>query len=247
VAELATSNIFMAKDGVVFTPVANGTFLAGITRRRVIGLLRQSGVTVVEKSLTTRTSKRQMKFLHPGTIPKSSQQPGSAGAHSHSVRFLAEHENSIGHSHIRDRRTFRKSEASRRTGDCAYHDLARHRFLDRGARVNPMPTSTMVEVLTPIWQRVLQLPSVGADDNFFDLGGDSALALELFNEVALACGRELPPVTIYHAPTISALAALLEQPTSARIPPLIQLKAGSDPPVFLAHGLGGSAMDFFRL
>jgi len=52
VAELATSNIFMAKDGVVFTPVANGTFLAGITRRRVIGLLRQSGVTVVEKTLT---------------------------------------------------------------------------------------------------------------------------------------------------------------------------------------------------
>jgi branched-chain amino acid aminotransferase len=37
---------------VVFTPVANGTFLAGITRQRVIGLLRQSGVTVVEKTLT---------------------------------------------------------------------------------------------------------------------------------------------------------------------------------------------------
>lgn len=40
VAELATSNIFMAKDGVVFTPVSNGTFLAGITRQRVVGLLR---------------------------------------------------------------------------------------------------------------------------------------------------------------------------------------------------------------
>jgi branched-chain amino acid aminotransferase len=51
VAELATSNIFMAKDGVVYTPAANGTFLAGITRRRVIGLLRGSGITVVEKSL----------------------------------------------------------------------------------------------------------------------------------------------------------------------------------------------------
>ena len=44
VAELATSNIFMAKDGVVYTPVANGTFLAGITRKRVIGLLRANGV-----------------------------------------------------------------------------------------------------------------------------------------------------------------------------------------------------------
>ena len=52
VAELATSNIFMAKDGVVFTPIPNGTFLAGITRRRVIRLLRGYGVTVVEKTLT---------------------------------------------------------------------------------------------------------------------------------------------------------------------------------------------------
>jgi branched-chain amino acid aminotransferase len=51
VAELATSNIFMGKDGVVFTPVTNGTFLAGITRQRVIGLLRPSGVTVIEKTL----------------------------------------------------------------------------------------------------------------------------------------------------------------------------------------------------
>ncbi len=52
VAELATSNIFMAKDGVVFTPIPNGTFLAGITRQRVVGLLRDSGVEVVEKTLT---------------------------------------------------------------------------------------------------------------------------------------------------------------------------------------------------
>jgi branched-chain amino acid aminotransferase len=51
VAELATSNIFLAKDGVVYTPAINGTFLAGITRQRVIGLLRENGVAVVEKSL----------------------------------------------------------------------------------------------------------------------------------------------------------------------------------------------------
>jgi branched-chain amino acid aminotransferase len=51
IAELASANIFMVKDGVVFTPVANGTFLAGITRARVISLLRQSGARVVEKTL----------------------------------------------------------------------------------------------------------------------------------------------------------------------------------------------------
>ena len=52
VAELANANAFMARDGVVYTPAPNGTFLEGVTRRRVIELLRQSGVEVVEKPLT---------------------------------------------------------------------------------------------------------------------------------------------------------------------------------------------------
>jgi branched-chain amino acid aminotransferase len=51
VAELANANVFMVKDGVAFTPAANGTFLSGITRARVIQLLRDDGVTVVEKTL----------------------------------------------------------------------------------------------------------------------------------------------------------------------------------------------------
>jgi branched-chain amino acid aminotransferase len=52
VAELANANIFMARDGVVYTPVPNGTFLDGITRRRVASLLRGDGVEVVERSLS---------------------------------------------------------------------------------------------------------------------------------------------------------------------------------------------------
>jgi len=52
VAETGSSNVFMVKDGVVFTPAANGTYLAGITRSRVIGLLRAAGFEVVETVLT---------------------------------------------------------------------------------------------------------------------------------------------------------------------------------------------------
>jgi branched-chain amino acid aminotransferase len=51
VAELGNANVFMAKEGTVFTPVPNGSFLNGITRQRIIGLMREAGVTVVEKSL----------------------------------------------------------------------------------------------------------------------------------------------------------------------------------------------------
>ena len=52
VAETAMTNVFLVRDGVVFTPVPNGMFLAGVTRARVIDLLRADGVQVVETSLT---------------------------------------------------------------------------------------------------------------------------------------------------------------------------------------------------
>jgi len=51
IAETTTSNIFMVKGNTVFTPAANGTFLNGITRQRVIGLLRHAGHDVVETTL----------------------------------------------------------------------------------------------------------------------------------------------------------------------------------------------------
>jgi acetoacetyl-CoA synthetase len=116
------------------------------------------------------------------------------------------------------------------------------------ARTPTQAPFSLIETLTGIWQRLLQHSPIASDDNFFELGGDSSLAVELFNEIAKACGRELPPVTIYHAPTIAAQAALLEKARTPRLPSLVELKPGSmETPVFTAHGLGGSAMEFFQV
>ncbi|MGA7974856.1 MAG: branched-chain amino acid aminotransferase [Pseudolabrys sp.] len=54
VAELATANVFIAKDGVVYTPAPNGSFLNGVTRQRMIALMREAGVNVVECVLSYR-------------------------------------------------------------------------------------------------------------------------------------------------------------------------------------------------
>ncbi len=51
VAETAFSNVWMVKDGVAMTPAANGTFLNGVTRQRVIDLLGKGGVEVRETTL----------------------------------------------------------------------------------------------------------------------------------------------------------------------------------------------------
>jgi branched-chain amino acid aminotransferase len=72
IAELATANIFMAKDGVLFTPVPNGTFLAGITRARIITLLRQAGASVVEKTLRYSDFQTADEIFSTGNFTKVS-------------------------------------------------------------------------------------------------------------------------------------------------------------------------------
>jgi len=52
VAETATANVFMVRDGEVLTPIANGTFLAGITRARHMTNLAADGTPVTEAVLT---------------------------------------------------------------------------------------------------------------------------------------------------------------------------------------------------
>jgi branched-chain amino acid aminotransferase len=70
VAELATANIFIGKGGVVFTPAPNGTFLNGITRQRVIKLLRDAGVSVVETTLSYSDVQNADEIFSSGNYSK---------------------------------------------------------------------------------------------------------------------------------------------------------------------------------
>lgn len=105
-----------------------------------------------------------------------------------------------------------------------------------------------IEALTGIWKRVLQLEAIDSNDNFFEIGGDSALAIQLFSEIADVCGRQLPAVMIYHVPTIASQLALLEVGSTPELSPLVVLKSGvAEASLFIASGLGGGPAEFFQL
>lgn len=70
VAETATANIFMTQDNVVFTPATNGTFLNGITRQRVMSLLRNDGVEVIEATLSFDDFHRADEVFMTGNLSK---------------------------------------------------------------------------------------------------------------------------------------------------------------------------------
>ncbi len=69
-AESATANVFLVKDGVVFTPIPNGTFLSGITRARHIANLRADGVEVVETVLTFDDAHKADEIFLSGNFAK---------------------------------------------------------------------------------------------------------------------------------------------------------------------------------
>jgi acetoacetyl-CoA synthetase len=111
-----------------------------------------------------------------------------------------------------------------------------------GCAVNQTRLAVSIHALTQIWQRVLQRSPIDPEDNFFDLGGDDPLADGMFAEIARVYRRELPSATICYAPTIAALASLLEQTSLPRFSPFVQLKAGNEkPPIVIAPGVGGRA------
>jgi branched-chain amino acid aminotransferase len=70
VAELATANIFMAKDGIVYTPQANGTFLNGVTRQRVLKLMRETGQDVREATLSFEDFDNADEVFYVGNFGK---------------------------------------------------------------------------------------------------------------------------------------------------------------------------------
>lgn len=70
VAEFATSNLMMVKDGVVMTPVANNTFLAGITRTRVLTLLREAGIDARECKVTPEMLRGADEIFATGNFGK---------------------------------------------------------------------------------------------------------------------------------------------------------------------------------
>lgn len=103
--------------------------------------------------------------------------------------------------------------------------------------------------LAVIWRELLGLDALGYDDNYFDLGGDSSLAVQLFAQIDRVFGVKLPLASLFDAPTVRQLAELIgQQSRGAAWSPLVSLQpAGSRPPLFLMHGAGGHVMIYREL
>jgi aspartate racemase len=103
--------------------------------------------------------------------------------------------------------------------------------------------------LLKIWERVLTIGPVGIDDNFFDIGGHSLLAVRLFAQIEKSFGKNLPLATLFQAPTIRLLAQVLrEEGWTASWSSLVLLQNGGNRrPFFCVHAAGGNVLEYHEL
>ncbi len=73
------------------------------------------------------------------------------------------------------------------------------------------PQTQVEKLLATIWTDLLEVSGIGINDNFFEVGGHSLLAVRLFAQIEKRFGKCLPLATLFQAPTIAQLAAILEE------------------------------------
>lgn len=111
------------------------------------------------------------------------------------------------------------------------------------------PTDRMDVQMAVLWEQVFGTNHIGIHDNFFDLGGHSLKATQLFYMIEQVYGRQLPLSTLFQAPTIAALTSFLAQGQS---PSPWQFLVAMQPresglPMFLVPGVDGNVIWFAQL
>ena len=113
------------------------------------------------------------------------------------------------------------------------------------------PEGGIENVLAEWWQELLGVETVGPDDDFFDLGGHSLIALRLFSKIKKTYQQDLNLSTLFEARTIRQLAGVIEKAKNSGVrellpaSPVVALRRqGSRLPLFVVSGVGGNVINF---
>ena len=99
------------------------------------------------------------------------------------------------------------------------------------------PVGTLAEQVTTVWERLLKSTPIYPDDNFFDKGGDSLLAMQMLSELERLTGQIIPSSILFEATSIRQLLDQLSLQSSLEGNKLIEIgPVSAEAPIFFFHG-----------
>jgi hypothetical protein len=78
-----------------------------------------------------------------------------------------------------------------------------------GSENDPLSPELLEQAITEVWRSVFHLPSIDRDANFFELGGNSLLGMDLTELLATRTGIEVPVLTLFQNPSIREMTAII--------------------------------------
>ncbi|MBX2864953.1 MAG: alpha/beta fold hydrolase [Leptolyngbyaceae cyanobacterium MAG.088] len=109
------------------------------------------------------------------------------------------------------------------------------------------PSNPLELKLTQIWKTVLRVTSLSVNDSFFDMGGNSLLAVQLFNEMQQQLNCALPLATLFQAPNVRQFATLLSQDQAvSQWSSLVPIQTSGSRIPFFFHGGSADALTWAR-
>jgi amino acid adenylation domain-containing protein len=112
------------------------------------------------------------------------------------------------------------------------------------------PQPGLESVVAQVWRETLGVTQVWADDNFFDLGGNSLLGIRLLANLEKVVGQRLPVSVLFEGQTVRNMTAALGQNSSDDPLSLaVRIKSGSEdrPPLFIIPGVNGNVIGYETL
>ena len=115
--------------------------------------------------------------------------------------------------------------------------------------VGKAPNTETEKQVAKIWEDSLGLTDIGLDDNFFDLGGHSLIAVKVMTRIEKEIGKRLPLASLFDNPTISKLARLIDgDQKQVKWDCLVPIKiGGTKTPLYIVHGAGLNVLLFNTL
>ncbi|TRX27553.1 amino acid adenylation domain-containing protein [Flavobacterium franklandianum] len=121
-------------------------------------------------------------------------------------------------------------------------------FRPDSAPVLRKPRIEIEEKIAKVWGEILQVSDIGIDDNFFEMGGTSIMAVKVVAEIEKSTGKRFPLSVLFEYSTVEKFARLLNEGSQIYSDCIVPLKSnGNKVPLFMVHGGGLDVLYFANL